>query len=155
MFGGKHKQERAMSVSEILRKAKHEIVIEIRELRKRHQLELQQKDRIIGALKRQLDRQARPSSKPASMEKKKAIRAKREFSSDNLRKIRGSRGLTQAQAAKLLDVSLPTYCSWESGKNTPRAISIRRITELSQLSDETFRKMFSAHFPGTSLPMKK
>ena len=49
--------------------------------------------------------------------------------SEKLKEIRRRDGITQLQAAKLLDVSLGAVGNWESGKRTPDAEMLVRIAD--------------------------
>jgi len=39
---------------------------------------------------------------------------------DNLRKLRKEKGLTQGEASKIFEVSLPSYNAWEMGDFQPK-----------------------------------
>lgn len=50
--------------------------------------------------------------------------------SGNLRKIRQIAHLTQAQCARKLGVSVPTYNNWENGNRTPKADNLAKMVEI-------------------------
>ena len=62
----------------------------------------------------------------------------------NIRSARGTRGLTQNTVALMLEVTLRTYCRWESGETVPNVPTLRRladvlgvtVTELIEESDD-------------------
>ncbi len=51
------------------------------------------------------------------------------YLSKNLKRLRLSKGLTQAALAELMDISVISIQSWESGRNWPRLKSIQRLAE--------------------------
>ena len=53
---------------------------------------------------------------------------------DNIRKQREKRGLSQGKMAELLGVSRPFYCQVETGKRT---ISMRRLIQISEIFNVT------------------
>lgn len=53
---------------------------------------------------------------------------------DNLKRIRESKGLTQAQVAKALDITRPAVTQWESGWSVPKMGHIEKLAELYGVS---------------------
>lgn len=49
---------------------------------------------------------------------------------ETLKILRVKAGLTQKELAKLVGVSLPTYCIWENNPNMIKAGNLKRIAEV-------------------------
>lgn len=50
----------------------------------------------------------------------------------NIRKLRLTLGLEQAEFGKEFDVSAGTVCNWEAGRRAPRLTKIRKMIELAK-----------------------
>jgi len=55
---------------------------------------------------------------------------------DRLKEIRKKMGITQSEAAKMLDIELRTYQYYESGKYEPSASTIRKLSEVFGVSSD-------------------
>lgn len=67
----------------------------------------------------------------------------REQFSQVLRTARASRGMTQVDAAKRLDVSQPTLSGWERGDYLPRASRLKFIAGLYSLRLDDLLRSYS------------
>jgi DNA-binding transcriptional regulator YiaG len=62
------------------------------------------------------------------MAKRAAAKKRGETLPDLLRKWRESKGLTKADAARMLDIPYRTLQDWELGNRTPRGFALKAIT---------------------------
>lgn len=56
---------------------------------------------------------------------------------DNLKKIRESRGYTQVQLSKIINVSQQTVGSWETNRTSPPPETIKKIADFFKISTDT------------------
>ena len=53
---------------------------------------------------------------------------------ENLKKIRGSKGITQDEIAEVLEVKRQTYSAYERGVTVPDAICIKKLADFLEVS---------------------
>lgn len=154
---GKNKKEGSMSINEIFCEAKQKVVMEIKELKKRHRVEVLQKEATIKELQCQLAELTRTTSGTCSKVTIRKPRKPKEvvISFEELRHLRKQRGLTQEQIAILLEVSHPTYSSWETNRHAPRASGVKKILAFKEMRDCAFQRLFAQKFPDTPIPKKR
>lgn len=56
--------------------------------------------------------------------------------SEQLKRARAARGLTQQQVADLMGITNSTYCGYETGKRQPDVAKIKRLAEVLQTSGD-------------------
>ena len=54
---------------------------------------------------------------------------------DRLKSLRKSKGVTTSQVAEALEISRPTYTSWEVGTKFPRALMFKKLVEYYKTSE--------------------
>ena len=80
---------------------------------------------------------ATPTAKAAAVPSAKDVR----FSPGLLKKLRKRLGVSMANLAKILGVSINTIMNWESGKTRPRAAGLKKISSARQLSPAAALKL--------------
>ena len=59
-----------------------------------------------------------------------------EILATRMRALRKTAGLSQADAAKKLDIALPTYCRYEYGQREPSPTTLVKMAKLYQVSTD-------------------
>jgi putative transcriptional regulator len=87
--------------------------------------------------------------KPGPQVKDLHVKPPVQYRSEDVKKIRQTLKCSQSSFAKLLNISIKTVQSWESGRRVPSQAALR----LLQIFDDP--RMRSAIFPGKKIALKK
>lgn len=136
--------------SEIARIARKELKAELLALKKTnsaHRSEIAALKREVKALQAQVkagQKLVRAVTPKAEESVAKKPGRKPSFSAKAFAAHRAKLGLTQAQMAKLLGVSMLSVRKWESGKVQPRAAQMERIGAVAKLRMKNAHKLLAA-----------